>query len=47
MTNNPKKLKSVAEMGINITERLELITTPNDENDSYLITKAKKSGHLL
>ena len=47
MTNNPKKVKSVADMGINITERLELITTPNDQNDSYLSTKAKKSGHLL
>ena len=29
------------------SERLELITPPTDENDSYLTTKAKKSGHLL
>ena len=47
MTNNPNKIKSDAEMGINIKERVELITDPTDENDSYLTTKARKSGHLL
>ena len=47
LTNNPKKVKSVSEMGIHITERINLITNPTKENADYLSTKASKSGHIF
>ena len=47
LTNNPKKVKSMTEMGIEVTERLKLLTEPTKENAAYLSTKAIKSGHLI
>ena len=47
MTNNPKKVASVSEMGLEVIQRVELLTHPTDENAPYLSTKASKSGHLL
>ena len=47
MTNNPKKVASVSEMGLEVIQRVELLTQPTDENAPYLSTKASKSGHLL
>lgn len=47
MTNNPRKVDIMAEMGIEVTERVPLITGTNRHNAHYLATKAAKSGHLL
>ncbi len=47
LTNNPKKIFSMSEMGLEVIERIELIIEPNKENASYLYTKALKSGHLI
>ncbi|UVK77455.1 MAG: GTP cyclohydrolase 2 [Sodalis sp. Fse] len=47
LTNNPKKIKILRKMGINITERVPLIVGRNPNNTHYLNTKAIKMGHLL
>ena len=47
LTNNPKKVKSMMEMGLIVTERLDLLTKPTKENANYLSTKASKSGHII
>ena len=47
MTNNPKKLKGLEEMGILVTRRIPHIMEPNAFNAAYLRTKQAKSGHLL
>ena len=47
LTNNPKKVTSMSDMGILVTERLNLLTEPTKENSAYLLTKASKSGHLI
>ncbi len=47
LTNNPKKVEIMNEAGINIVERVPLITGRNPKNAYYLDTKAKKMGHLL
>jgi len=47
MTNNPRKLNALADMGIQVTERREIHTGENPHNEKYLQTKAGKLGHLL
>lgn len=47
MTNNPRKLAGLTELGVKITDRIPLIIPPNPYNQFYLQTKATKSGHLL
>jgi GTP cyclohydrolase II len=47
ITNNPKKVTHLANLGINITERIPIKIKPNKFNKRYLETKSKKSGHLL
>lgn len=47
MTNNPKKLNSLNNYGIKVTERIPLVIPPNPYNEFYLRTKAEKSGHLI
>ncbi|MDG2473745.1 MAG: GTP cyclohydrolase II [Paracoccaceae bacterium] len=47
LTNNPKKIASMSDMGIVVEERLNLLTKPTKENASYLSTKASKSGHII
>ena len=47
LTNNPKKITSMSDMGITVEERLNLLTKPTKENRHYLSTKASKSGHLI
>ncbi len=47
MTNNPRKVEMMEEEGINVAERVPLITPTNRHNAHYLDVKAKKSGHLL
>jgi len=47
MTNNPQKIAEMKQYGINVTERIPLIISPNKYNRFYLETKEKKFGHLL
>ncbi len=45
LTNNPKKIESLE--GIEIVERLPIVTLSNKHNEDYLKTKKAKMGHLL
>ena len=47
LTNNPKKIKGLSDLGVKISGRIPLIIEPNPYNTSYLETKKNKSGHLL
>jgi GTP cyclohydrolase II len=47
ITNNPKKVEHLKNLGINVIKRVAIKTTPNKYNQKYLETKSKKSGHLL
>ncbi len=47
MTNNPKKIELLTGHGITVKERVPLIVSINPNNENYLKTKAKKSGHLF
>jgi 3,4-dihydroxy 2-butanone 4-phosphate synthase/GTP cyclohydrolase II len=47
MTNNPRKLVGVDGYGLQIVERVPLVSDPNQENRGYLQVKRDKLGHLL
>jgi 3,4-dihydroxy 2-butanone 4-phosphate synthase/GTP cyclohydrolase II len=47
MTNNPAKDEGIVELGLTISDRVPLITTPTPYNGKYLTTKQVKMGHLL
>ena len=47
MTNNPKKIELLTSNGITVKERVPIIGSINPNNENYLKTKAKKSGHLF
>lgn len=47
LTNNPRKVESLASFGIHVVERVPLRVGQTDQNRAYLATKAAKSGHLL
>jgi GTP cyclohydrolase II len=47
MTNNPNKVERMNAAGVTVIERVALKVGKNPLNESYLNTKAKKSGHLL
>lgn len=47
MTNNPRKIQGLENMGIKVSKRLAHIMKPNEFNAFYLQTKQQKSGHLL
>lgn len=47
MTNNPQKVKTLQDAGINVLEREPLIVGLNGENEAYLQTKHDKLGHML
>jgi GTP cyclohydrolase II len=47
MTNNPRKVNALEEMGFEVSERLPLETPHNPHNQKYLATKAGKLGHLM
>jgi len=47
LTNNPKKVVGLEGFGIEIIERLPILTDSNAHNASYLATKEEKMGHLL
>ncbi len=47
LTNNPYKLTALQQAGIQILERIPLITPVNDHNKNYLNTKREKLGHFF
>lgn len=47
ITNNPKKVEHMLNLGINVTERIPIKIDANKHNKKYLETKSKKSGHFL
>ncbi|BGI51155.1 MAG: GTP cyclohydrolase II [Arsenophonus endosymbiont of Ceratovacuna japonica] len=47
LTNNPKKLETIKNAGINVIERVPLIVGRNPQNNNYLNVKASKLGHIL
>lgn len=47
MTNNPLKVEALQKHGIEVVERVPLMTGRNAHNDQYLDTKQEKMGHLL
>ena len=47
MTNNPRKIKALMDLGINIDERQALEVGKNSHNEDYLATKVSKLDHLI
>ncbi len=47
MTNNPRKVTALENLGYNVVERIEHRIKPNPYNQYYLHTKALKLGHML
>ncbi len=47
MTNNPRKVEALRELGIAVDERLAHETGRNPHNAHYLETKRGKLGHLI
>jgi GTP cyclohydrolase II len=47
LTNNPRKVKALEDMGIKIAERIPHQTGRNPHNAKYLETKKGKLGHLF
>jgi len=47
LTNNPDKMKGLEDAGIEVTERVSHQMPANPHNADYLMTKRKRSGHLL
>lgn len=45
MTNNPKKIKALTDLGINVVERTPIDHGITDDNKKYLKTKTQKLGH--
>tara|TARA_Y100001954_G_scaffold237643_1_gene302048 strand:- start:568 stop:924 length:357 start_codon:yes stop_codon:yes gene_type:complete len=46
LTNNPKKVSALEEVGINVAQRTSLHEGENEKNHEYLNTKRNKMGHL-
>jgi GTP cyclohydrolase II len=47
MTNNPRKVEALEELGVKVVERIALHTDSNPHNEKYLQTKVGKLGHML
>ena len=47
ITNNPKKVENLTNLGINVKKRIAIKIEANKHNKKYLETKSKKSGHIL
>jgi GTP cyclohydrolase II len=47
LTNNPEKVKGLAQCGITVTERVPHVFPANDHNQRYLSTKAIRFGHMF
>jgi GTP cyclohydrolase II len=47
MTNNPRKIDGLRDLGVKVNGRISLVIPANDYNRTYLETKALRSGHLI
>lgn len=47
MTNNPGKIRQLAQYGIEVADRIPHVIPPNPFNRFYLETKASRSGHWI
>ena len=47
LTNNPKKVEGLRELGVNVSGRMPHVIPANEYNRFYLETKAARSGHLI
>lgn len=47
MTNNPRKIDSLEEYGIQVVERVPIQMNHNEKNEFYLKTKKEKLNHML
>jgi len=47
MTNNPKKINALKNMGIVVNQRVAITSDTNKYNEKYISTKIKKLGHLI
>jgi len=47
ITNNPKKVRGLQDNGVTVSGRIAHKMPPNPHNHDYLLTKKRKSGHLL
>jgi GTP cyclohydrolase II len=47
LTNNPSKVAAMRNAGIEVVERLPLLAPVSGENQRYLDTKRRRSGHML
>ena len=47
MTNNPRKVKEIANHGVAVASREPLEVEPNESNRAYLKVKKSKLGHML
>lgn len=47
LTNNPDKVSSLGEHGVEVVERIPLAIEPNRFNARYLTTKRDRTGHAL
>jgi 3,4-dihydroxy 2-butanone 4-phosphate synthase/GTP cyclohydrolase II len=47
LTNNPQKVEALTQYGIDVKERISLLSQVNAENEDYLKAKKEKLGHLL
>ncbi|MBW0298376.1 GTP cyclohydrolase II [Shewanella xiamenensis] len=47
MTNNPRKVKAMKDIGIEVVERVPLQVGKNRYNEAYLKTKSTELGHMM
>jgi GTP cyclohydrolase II len=47
MTNNPRKVKAMQDLGIGVVERVPLQVGKNRYNEAYLKTKSTELGHMM
>jgi len=47
LTNNPRKVAALEELGVVVVERIALHTDSNPHNEKYLQTKVGKLGHMF
>lgn len=47
MTNNPRKVKALENLGIKVAERVAHVIPANRYNQGYLFTKGTRGGHLF
>ena len=47
LTNNPRKVQALEELGVEISARLPIVVASNSHSAGYLQAKADRMGHLL